>query len=361
MAARLEFEGVTRRFGAVSAVDGFSLAVGEGEMVTLLGPSGCGKTTALRIAAGLERADSGTVSIDGADATALPPERRGLGMVFQDYSLFPHLTVLDNVAFGLRVRGSSRRAAATAAFPALELLRIPELSERFPHQISGGQRQRVAVARAIAIEPRVLLLDEPLSALDAQVRAELRDEIRDLQRERGFSALFVTHDQEEALRISDTVVVMRDGRIEQMGDPESVYRSPTTQFVARFIGRMNEVPGTVVDAGSAMVAGQRVSVASSRPAGSDTVLHVRPESVRIVRRTEQTGVPGRVESVSFGGPFVTVGVTMLHLEGRVGAGTVPRDGRIEALVGRRDWQDFQTGDEVGLVFESATEAVPAAD
>lgn len=271
------------------------------------------------------------------------------------------MTVAANVEYGLRVKGVPRPARAAAAADALARVELSGYDARKPNQLSGGQRQRVALARALVNEPRVLLLDEPLSALDAQVRAELRDEIRDLQRERGFSALFVTHDQEEALRISDTVVVMRDGRIEQMGDPESVYRSPTTQFVARFIGRMNEVPGTVVDAGSAMVAGQRVSVASSRPAGSDTVLHVRPESVRIVRRTEQTGVPGRVESVSFGGPFVTVGVTMLHLEGRVGAGTVPRDGRIEALVGRRDWQDFQTGDEVGLVFESATEAVPAAD
>jgi len=359
MNTRLEFDAVTRRFGEVTAVDDFVLSVSEGEMVTLLGPSGCGKTTALRIAAGLERADSGRVLIDGADATSLPPERRGLGMVFQDYSLFPHLTVLDNVAFGLRVRGASRREASTAALPSLDLLRIPELAQRYPHQISGGQRQRVAVARAIAIEPRVLLLDEPLSALDAQVRAELRDEIRLLQRARGFSALFVTHDQEEALRISDTVVVMCDGRIEQQGNPESVYRSPATPFVARFIGRMNEVSCTVVDGEHVDVAGQRVRMRASLPAGSNTVVHVRPESVKVVRSSEQSGVPSRIVSVSFGGPFVTVELVMSHVADRP-AGAATSHGRIEALIGRRDWQEFSVGDEVGLVFEVATD-VPRGD
>ncbi|NBP49758.1 MAG: ABC transporter ATP-binding protein [Actinobacteria bacterium] len=244
--SRLRLHGVSKRFGDVAAIDDFELVLGAGEMVALLGPSGCGKTTALRIAAGLERPDAGSVVIDGIDVTALPPDRRGLGMVFQDYSLFPHLTVVDNVGFGLRVRGVSLRASREESREALALLRIPELADRYPHQISGGQRQRVALARAIAIRPRVLLLDEPLSALDAKVRMELRAEIRSLQLQQGFSALFVTHDQEEALSISDRVIVMRDGRVEQVGSPREVYANPATPFVASFIGQTNSVPTVVI-------------------------------------------------------------------------------------------------------------------
>jgi len=234
---------VTRTFGAVRALDGMSLDIEPGELVALLGPSGCGKTTALRIVAGFEYATSGQVLVDGHDVSGVPAARRDMGMVFQSYSLFPNMNALDNVAFGLRMRGIAPGARKKRATELLEMVGLADRARQYPHQLSGGQQQRVALARALAIEPRVLLLDEPLSALDAQVRVQLREQIRSLQQRLGITTLFVTHDQEEALSMADRVGVMRAGRLEQVATPVELYARPATAFVAEFVGTMNRVPG----------------------------------------------------------------------------------------------------------------------
>ena len=295
-----------KRFGTLQALDGLDLALEPGELIALLGPSGCGKTTALRVLAGLEDADSGQVLVDGRDITGLPANRRDMGMVFQAYSLFPHLTALENVAFGLKLRGrpgGDRRARATAM---LELVGIAALAGRYPHQLSGGQQQRVALARALAIRPQVLLLDEPLSALDAKVRVQLRDEIKRIQTEVGTTTLFVTHDQEEALAVADRVGVMRAGRLEQLGTPAEVYLQPATAFVADFVGLSNRLPGRL-DGDGVVVLGTRLPLVSLTAAGPDVTALVRPESVEVVPDTDG---PGRVRAVSFLGPTSRVTVSV---------------------------------------------------
>ncbi|MDC0769688.1 ABC transporter ATP-binding protein [Streptomyces sp. HD] len=279
-AATVEFRGLRRAFGGTVALDGLDLAVRPGELLALLGPSGCGKTTALRMLAGFEHPDSGEVLVDGEDVTRVPAHRRDAGMVFQSYSLFPHLSALDNVAFGLRmrkVRTAERRARAAEL---LELVGLADKGERYPHQLSGGQQQRIALARALALRPRVLLLDEPLSALDAKVRLTLREEIRRLQQELGITTLFVTHDQEEALSMADRVAVMRSGRLEQCAAPAELYGRPTTAFVAEFVGTMSRIPGTLVDSG-VEVLGRRLPVDGDAPAVSEVDVLVRPEAVAV--------------------------------------------------------------------------------
>jgi putative spermidine/putrescine transport system ATP-binding protein len=320
-----------RRFGPVQALDGLDIEMAPGELVALLGPSGCGKTTALRVLAGLEDADSGAVLVDGRDVTNVPANRRDMGMVFQAYSLFPHLTARQNVEFGLRLRGrssggggggggggngrgkreggSAERAARAGAM--LELVGISMHADRYPHQLSGGQQQRVALARALAIEPQVLLLDEPLSALDAKVRVQLRDEIRRIQIEVGTTTLFVTHDQEEALAMADRVGVMRDGRLEQLGPPSEIYLRPASPFVANFVGLSNRLPGRLVD-GAVEVLGTRLPLLEPAPAGSlnaaaAVTAMVRPESIEVVPAPEGTG---RVLAASFLGPTSRVTVAM---------------------------------------------------
>jgi len=263
----VELAGLRRVFGDVVALDGLTLTLSPGELVALLGPSGCGKTTALRILAGLERPDGGRVVVDGRDVTHLPANRRGMGMVFQAYSLFPNLSARDNVAFGLRVRRQSADRRRQRAGELLDLVGLSSAADRYPHELSGGQQQRVALARALAIEPQVLLLDEPLSALDAKVRAQLRDEIRRLQSEVGITALFVTHDQEEALSIADRVGVMSHGRLEQIASPDEVYGRPATAFVAQFVGAMNRLPARL-DGEQAVVLGRSVRVDGLAAAGA---------------------------------------------------------------------------------------------
>ncbi len=260
-----------------------------GELIALLGPSGCGKTTTLRLLAGLEDADAGQINVGGRDITRLPASRRDMGMVFQAYSLFPHMTVQQNVAFGLRLRKVSNAERDRRALEMLELVGLDSQAARYPHQISGGQQQRVALARALAIEPQVLLLDEPLSALDAKVRAQLRDQIRRIQLEIGITTLFVTHDQEEALAIADRVGVMQAGRIEQLAPPTDVYSRPATAFVAEFVGLSNRLAGTV-SGSTVTVRGRDLPLVDpSTPPGQVTAL-IRPEAVTLA--TDSSGETG---------------------------------------------------------------------
>ncbi|WP_198412533.1 ABC transporter ATP-binding protein [Nocardioides mangrovicus] len=301
----VELTDLTRTYGQVNALDGLTLRLEPGELVALLGPSGCGKTTALRILAGLDEATSGTVAVDGQDLTSVPANKRDMGMVFQAYSLFPHLTVLDNVAFGLKLRGDDRTNRHLRAAEMLELVGLSEHSEKYASQLSGGQQQRVALARALAIRPRVLLLDEPLSALDAKVRVQLREEIRRVQLEVGTTTLFVTHDQEEALAVADRVGVMSHGRLEQIAAPAELYAHPATPFVAEFVGLNNKVPA-VVSAGKAEVLGVQVPtlVGSVEDAG---LAMVRPESLSVRADSEGTA---SITSVAFLGPISRVHCTL---------------------------------------------------
>ena len=293
----VELENCRRTFGKVHALDGFSISIAPGELVALLGPSGCGKTTALRAVAGLERLDEGRVLVGGDDITDVPPHRRNLGMVFQAYSLFPNMNALENVGFALEVRRASVAQRHKRAGELLELVGLSALAERYPHELSGGQQQRVALARALCAEPRLLLLDEPLSALDAKVRAQLRDEIRRIQLEVGITTLFVTHDQEEALSMADRVGVMRAGHLEQLGPPSEVYSNPVTNFVAEFVGSVSRLPGEVVAPNSVDVMGSRLSIPASTggdlPIGSQVDVLVRPESIRIRPQADGTAVVAR--------------------------------------------------------------------
>jgi putative spermidine/putrescine transport system ATP-binding protein len=303
--------GLHRRYGPVVALDGLDLTIQPGELVALLGPSGCGKTTTLRLLAGLEDADSGQITVGGKDITRVPANKRDMGMVFQAYSLFPHMTVRENVAFGLRLRRIAKPERERRAMAVLELVGLTEQAGRYAHQLSGGQQQRVALARALAIEPQVLLLDEPLSALDAKVRAQLRDQIRRIQLEVGITTLFVTHDQEEALAIADRVGVMQEGRIEQLGPPTEIYSRPATPFVAEFVGLTNRLAGTVSGTVVAVRGRDLPLVDTSTPPGPVTAL-VRPEAVTLASHSPEDAGPlvGTVISVTFLGATSRVTVDL---------------------------------------------------
>lgn len=313
--AYLEVRGVGRSFGTVRAVDDVDLAVQRGEFVSLLGPSGSGKTTLLRIVAGLERADRGSIWLDGGEITHLPPQRRQMGMVFQSYALFPNLTAAQNVAFGLRIRRMPKRAVEERVDELLRLVGLAEKAGRYPHQLSGGEQQRVALARALAPSPRVLLLDEPLSALDARIRLSLRNEIRRIQRTLQITTLYVTHDQEEALAMSDRVVVFNQGRIEQVGTPEDVYDRPKSTFVAEFVGTSNRLAGEVrsSDPPIVLLDGQEIALRSLPPdarPGDRVELRLRPERIALTPRGDGfvNRLKGLVEDVMFLGARVIVRV-----------------------------------------------------
>ncbi|MGO4784107.1 ABC transporter ATP-binding protein [Cryobacterium sp. W22_MBD10_FK3] len=293
----VEFAGVAKRYGTHLALTEFDLTLQAGELVALLGPSGSGKTTALRVLAGLERTDHGRILINGADVSGLATSRRDMGMVFQSYSLFPHLSAGENVEFGLRMRRVPPIERRERAAAALALVGLDEHYGRFAHQLSGGQQQRVALARALVTRPRVLLLDEPLSALDAKVRVQLREEIRRIQTELGITTLFVTHDQDEALAVADRVAVMRDGRIEQVGTPQELYTRPASSFIADFVGLSNRLPG-LVRHGFAEVHGVILPLLDPSQADGPVRVFVRPEDLSLAG-VAADGLPGTVLLSSF--------------------------------------------------------------
>jgi putative spermidine/putrescine transport system ATP-binding protein len=285
----VRLDDLRRSYAGVSALNGLSLTLAPGELVALLGPSGCGKTTAMRLVAGLEEADSGRVMFGGRDVTGLPANKRDVGMVFQAYSLFPHMTAQQNVAFGLDLHKVNAAERKRRSGEMLELVGLSGFANRYAHQLSGGQQQRVALARALAIQPTVLLLDEPLSALDAKVRSRLRDEIRRVQLEVGTTTLFVTHDQEEALAIADRVGVMNAGHLEQLDSPTAIYSKPATPFVAEFVGLTNRIPGTV-KFGVVEVRGTELPLVQPDAPTGPAVALVRPEAVSLA--SEGESVPG---------------------------------------------------------------------
>src|SRR3984957_6342114 len=289
--ATVDLRSLSRSFGTTRALDGLALRLAPGELVALLGPSGCGKTTALRIVAGFETADSGTVEVAGKDVSPGPAAKRDMGMVFQSYSLFPNMSAVDNVSFGLRMRrlGSAERQRRAADL--LDMVGLAPPAKQYPHQLSGGQQQRVALARALAIEPRVLLLDEPLSALDAKVGLQLREQIRTLQQRLGTTTLFVTHDQEEALSMADRVGVMRSGKLEQVAAPDELYDRPATAFVAEFVGTMNRLPGELGAGGSEVtVLGSTVPVQQGGPSSGPVAVLVRPENLTVAPAEAGNGI-----------------------------------------------------------------------
>jgi len=320
----LSIQHVKKSFGQTTVVQDFNLDAAPGEFVSFLGPSGCGKTTVLRMVAGFEEPTSGKIVVGGKDVTRLKPNQRNVGMVFQAYALFPNLTVAQNVAFGLRVAGVSKADTVKRVAEMLELIKLPQFGDRYPYQLSGGQQQRVALARALAPKPKLLLLDEPLSALDAKVRVSLRDEIRSIQRELGITTIFVTHDQEEALSISDRIVVMYGGKAEQVGTPFEIYNRPATKFVANFVGTLNVLEGTVADAetGKVRINDQEVSLLgklNGSKSGDALSLALRPEAIALGRRAENdTSLSGEIADVHFLGSVIRVRVG-------VGGGTVSLD------------------------------------
>ena len=310
----VEIENVRKLFGTHAVVQNFNLSIARGEFVSFLGPSGCGKTTTLRMVAGFEAPSAGTIRIDDKDVTRLKPNQRNVGMVFQSYALFPNLTVAENVAFGLKVARRPKEEVRARVAEMLTIIKLPSLGDRYPYQLSGGQQQRVALARALAVKPEVLLLDEPLSALDAKIRVSLREEIRSLQRNLGITTIYVTHDQEEALSMSDRIVVMSEGRIEQVGTPFEIYNYPRTRFVASFVGTLNIMSCKVVDAKSGRITidGQEVIAAQGAgkaAAGDVRSVALRPEAVTLDGADgDRNTLRGRIEEVHFLGSVVRIRV-----------------------------------------------------
>lgn len=352
--AYLKLNNVSKTFTNVTAVQDFTLDVEKGSLVSFLGPSGCGKTTTLRMIAGFEQPDIGTILLDNEDITPIPPNRRDIGMVFQAYALFPNLNVRQNVAFGLQMRKMPKAEIEERVDNVLEMVRLQDTAKRFTHQLSGGQQQRVALARALAVQPRMLLLDEPLSALDAEVRVALRGEIRRIQTELAITTVYVTHDQEEALSISDKVVVMDKGVIQQVGSPEDIYRAPQTRFVATFIGTANQFLGQAV--GSDSVISNALKLITEKfediKDKQDVVVLVRPEHIQV--KTEPqilsgwNSIPGVVETITFHGAVTRLGVNV-------------NNRRVVADITVATTEQIALGQQVFLIFPPSACQVMAAN
>ena len=354
--AAVDITGVSKRFDDVVAVDDIDLAIDDGEFFAMLGPSGCGKTTTLRMIAGLEFPTEGSLKIFGDEVGTLPPNKRPVNTVFQNYALFPHLSVRDNVSFGLRMAGVDKREAARRAGEMIELVRLEGLAGRKPAQLSGGQQQRVALARALVNRPKVLLLDEPLGALDLKLRQEMQVELKNLQRELGVSFVFVTHDQEEALTMSDRIAVMDRGRLLQVGTAEQLYEQPVNRFVAEFIGQTNLLDATVADGDQIVLAnGNRVEAPNPHPAGTKVAMCLRPEAVRIVPRGEvpsgqrATSLEGVVASTTYLGHSLVYEVKVDWIDLEVRANTVAAPYR------------FGPGDEVSVWWDRTSDWVVPDD
>lgn len=317
--AYLTLSNISKHFGDFTAVNQFHLAVEKGEFISFLGPSGCGKTTTLRMIAGFELPTSGKVTIDDTDITHKPPSQRNVGMVFQTYALFPNMTVAQNIGFGLRIRQEPAEAIRQRVAEMLALIHLEAKGNNYPYQLSGGQQQRVALARALAIRPQVLLLDEPLSALDAKIRVSLRNEIRAIQRELGITAVYVTHDQEEALSISDRIVVMHEGRIEQVGTPFEIYNFPETTFVAGFVGTLNTTSAEVLDPtehrlqldGFGLQAAKGLA---NKRKGDKVTIAVRPERLSFATQEKKANLlDGKIENITFLGAIVRIQIRLGNL------------------------------------------------
>jgi putative spermidine/putrescine transport system ATP-binding protein len=322
--AFLKLSNISKVFGATTAVKDFNLDVEKGEFVSFLGPSGCGKTTTLRMIAGFEMPTTGTINVRGVDITYTPPNKRNIGMVFQAYALFPNLKVADNIGFGMSIAKKPTSEIKERVAEMLSLIHMPTYGDRYPYQLSGGQQQRVALARALALRPEVLLLDEPLSALDAKIRVSLRSEIRAIQQKLGITTIYVTHDQEEALSISDRVVVMNNAQMEQVGTPFEIYNFPTTEFVAQFVGTLNTVTATVKDAaaGRLLIEGQEIQTSQDLAGftNGDTVdIALRPERLGFVAETPKANIlECTIEKITFLGAIVRIqirlGTTLLNVD-----------------------------------------------
>lgn len=307
----LELTNIHKAFGTSVAVENFNLSVEQGEFISFLGPSGCGKTTTLRMIAGFEVPTSGYITINSNDLTYLPPNKRNVGMVFQSYALFPNMTVAENIGYGLKIAGKTKSEIASRVEEMLALIHLDDFGKRYPFQLSGGQQQRVALARALAFQPQVLLLDEPLSALDAKIRVELRMEIRRIQQQLDITTIYVTHDQEEALSLSDRIVVMSQGKMEQVGTPSEIYNFPATEFVAKFVGQINLMPveaqepeDGLVKIGSQVVRTTRYEILNNKPLR----LAVRPEELNPGHLDGANNLSGKVDSITYLGSIVRIRV-----------------------------------------------------
>jgi len=310
----LQINNVSKTFGSTDAVKDFNLTIEKGELVSFLGPSGCGKTTTLRMVAGFEVPTGGRIVVNDEDITNTPPNQRDVGMVFQSYALFPNMTVSSNIGFGLKVANRSNDEIKNRVKEMLELINMPEYGDRYPSQLSGGQQQRVALARALALRPEVLLLDEPLSALDAKIRVSLRSEIRSIQQKLGITAIYVTHDQEEALSISDRVVVMYKGHMEQVGTPFEIYNFPQTEFVASFVGTLNAVEAEVVDSNASVIRIDGIQLQAAKGLenkqnGSKVIIAIRPERFSFATEQKKANVfDAVIENITFLGSIVRIQV-----------------------------------------------------